>query len=48
MKLTEAEEQLMEMIWDRERIFMKDIIECYPRPKTGHHYHCHVAKTYAE
>ena len=33
MKLTEAEEQLMEMIWDRERIFMKDIIECYPDPK---------------
>jgi len=33
MKLTEAEEQLMEMIWDRDRIFMKDIIECYPEPK---------------
>jgi BlaI family penicillinase repressor len=33
MKLTDAEEQLMEMIWDRERIFMKDIIECYPDPK---------------
>ncbi len=33
MKLTEAEEQLMEMIWDRGEIFMKDIIESYPEPK---------------
>jgi BlaI family penicillinase repressor len=33
MKLTEAEEQLMEMIWDRDRVFMKDLIESYPHPK---------------
>src|ERR1700733_15909700 len=33
MKLTEAEEQLMEMIWDRQRVFMKDLIESYPDPK---------------
>ena len=33
MKLTEAEEQLMEMIWDQGNIFMKDIIESYPEPK---------------
>jgi len=33
MKLTDTEEQLMELIWDREKIFMKDIIESYPDPK---------------
>jgi BlaI family transcriptional regulator, penicillinase repressor len=33
MKLTETEEQLMELIWDREQVFMKDIIESYPDPK---------------
>src|ERR1700759_860489 len=33
MKLTAAEEQLMEMIWEREELFMKDIIESYPDPK---------------
>jgi len=33
MKLTDAEEQLMELIWDREKIFMKDIIENYSDPK---------------
>ncbi|HVW95128.1 MAG TPA: BlaI/MecI/CopY family transcriptional regulator [Mucilaginibacter sp.] len=33
MKLTGAEEQLMEMIWDHGEIFMKDIIESLPEPK---------------
>jgi BlaI family penicillinase repressor len=33
MKLTSTEEQLMELIWDRETIFMKDIIDSYPEPK---------------
>jgi len=33
MKLSKAEEQLMEIIWQHEHVFMKDIIESYPDPK---------------
>ena len=33
MKLTDTEEQLMDLIWEREQVFMKDIIESYPEPK---------------
>jgi BlaI family penicillinase repressor len=33
MKLTKAEEQLMEMIWQHEKMFMKDILLSYPDPK---------------
>lgn len=33
IQLSKAEEQLMEMIWKNETIFMKDIIENYPDPK---------------
>jgi len=33
MKLTNAEEQLMELIWDKEELFMKDIIDSFPVPK---------------
>jgi BlaI family penicillinase repressor len=33
MKLTGAEEQLMELIWDRDEVFMKDIIDSFPDPK---------------
>lgn len=33
MQLSKAEEQLMEIIWQQEKIFMKDIIEKYPEPK---------------
>lgn len=33
MKLSKAEEQLMEYIWSNEKLFMKDIIEQYPDPK---------------
>lgn len=33
MKLTKTEEQLMELIWDKKEIFMKDIIDEYPDPK---------------
>ena len=33
MKLTNAEEQLMEVIWANGDIFLKDIIESYPDPK---------------
>ena len=33
MKLSKAEEQLMDLIWRSENIFMKDLIEGYPDPK---------------
>ena len=33
MKLTAAEEQLMDIIWERKEVFMKDIIDTYPDPK---------------
>jgi predicted transcriptional regulator len=33
MKLTSAEEQLMELIWDKDQVFMKDLIDSYPDPK---------------
>jgi BlaI family penicillinase repressor len=33
MHLSKAEEQLMEIIWKDEKIFMKDIINSYSEPK---------------
>jgi predicted transcriptional regulator len=33
MQLSKAEEQLMEMIWKREKVFMKELIENHPDPK---------------
>ena len=33
MRLSKSEEQLMEIIWKRGKMFMKDIIESYPEPK---------------
>jgi BlaI family penicillinase repressor len=33
MKLSKTEEQLMELIWKHEKIFLKDILESYPDPK---------------
>lgn len=33
MKLSKAEEQVMEYIWKSGKVFMKDIIEYYPHPK---------------
>lgn len=33
MKLSKAEEQLMEYIWTKGGAFMKDILEAYPDPK---------------
>ncbi len=33
MSLTKAEEQLMEYLWQKEKAFMKDLIECFPDPK---------------
>jgi predicted transcriptional regulator len=33
VKLSRAEEQLMEIIWQGREMFMKDILESYPEPK---------------
>jgi len=33
MKLSKAEEQLMEIIWKHERCFFKEIIDSYSEPK---------------
>jgi BlaI family penicillinase repressor len=33
MKLSKTEEQLMELLWQKGKIFLKDIIEMYPGPK---------------
>lgn len=33
IKLSKSEEQLMEYIWQKERAFMKDIIDCFPDPR---------------
>lgn len=33
MTLSKAEEQLMELIWKQDGLFMKDIINGYPNPK---------------
>lgn len=33
MNLSKAEEQLMEIIWKHEKVFLKEIIDSYPEPK---------------
>jgi len=33
MQLSNAEEQLMQHLWKRERAFMKDLLEAYANPK---------------
>lgn len=33
MQLTKTEEQLMEIIWKQEKVFLKDIIDSCPDPK---------------
>lgn len=33
MKLTKTEEQLMQFLWEKEKAFMKDLIEMFPDPK---------------
>ncbi|MGE8555977.1 MAG: BlaI/MecI/CopY family transcriptional regulator [Chryseobacterium jejuense] len=33
IKLTDSEKVLMDILWERKNIFMKDILEAYPDPK---------------
>ena len=32
-KLTEAEKEIMDILWERKTAFMKDILEAFPEPK---------------
>jgi len=33
IKLTDSEEVIMEMLWEKQKLFMKEILESYPEPK---------------
>ena len=33
MNLPKSEEQVIQIIWEKEQVFMKDLIEAYPEPK---------------
>ncbi|MGN6353422.1 MAG: BlaI/MecI/CopY family transcriptional regulator [Parafilimonas sp.] len=33
VKLSRKEEELMEIIWQQEKVFFKDIVDAYPEPK---------------
>lgn len=33
IKLTDSEEVIMEILWDKKKVFMKEILETYPEPK---------------
>ncbi|GAA4409335.1 BlaI/MecI/CopY family transcriptional regulator [Nibrella viscosa] len=33
MQLSKSEEQLMEYIWQQERLYFKDLMQCLPDPK---------------
>lgn len=32
-RLTDAEKELMDILWEKEKAFMKDLMEAYPKPK---------------
>lgn len=32
-KLTESEKEVMEILWDQKKAFMKDILDIFPEPK---------------
>lgn len=35
-ELTRAEEELMQVLWDKEKAFVKDVIELLPEPKPAY------------
>ena len=35
-ELTKAEEQIMQLLWDQEKAFVKDIVEQIPEPKPAY------------
>lgn len=36
IELTKAEEQIMQIIWDKEKVFVKDVIKELPNPKPAY------------
>lgn len=36
IELTKAEEQIMHIIWEKEKVFVKDVIEELPKPKPAY------------
>lgn len=36
MELTRAEEQVMQILWNLEKGFVKEIVECFPDPKPAY------------
>lgn len=35
-ELTKAEEQIMQLLWEQEKAFVKDIVEQFPEPKPAY------------
>lgn len=35
-KLTEAEEQVMQLLWDRKKAFVKELLDAMPEPKPAY------------
>ncbi len=35
-ELTKAEEQVMQYIWNLDKAFLKDIVECFPEPRPAY------------
>jgi BlaI family transcriptional regulator, penicillinase repressor len=33
MQLSKTEEKIMELIWNTEKVFLKDLMDCFPEPK---------------
>jgi predicted transcriptional regulator len=33
MQLSKTEELIMDLIWKKEKVFLKDLIDCFPDPK---------------
>jgi BlaI family transcriptional regulator, penicillinase repressor len=33
MQLSKTEEKIMELIWKKEKVFLKDLMDCFPDPK---------------
>jgi BlaI family transcriptional regulator, penicillinase repressor len=34
--LTKAEEQIMQMLWDKKKAFVKDLVDLFPEPKPAY------------
>lgn len=45
MKLSRAEEELMNYIWERKKAYMKDLLDAYPDPKPASNNYSYTIKT---